>query len=97
MTADGDWSTPEMVRAINRLSLALERFEQGVEDTFSGLDEKYVPREVYNAEVRRIDGRLDAMERERESSRSWVRELVAPIVSGVLVGVVLLAAGLITH
>lgn len=88
-----DWSTPEMVRAINRLSVALEKFEEGVETTFSGLDEKYVPREVHSAEVRRLEGRIDALVSEREQSRSWIRELVAPTVSALLVGVALLVAG----
>ena len=95
MTSADDWSTPEVVRAVNRLSSALEQFEQAVQETFSGLDQKYVPREVHVAEVRRIEARLDLVDRERESSRSWIRELVAPLVSGVLVGVVLLAAGLV--
>jgi hypothetical protein len=94
VTAAEEWSTPEVVRAINRLSTALERFEEGVEETFSGLDQKYVPREVHAAEIRLLEGRLDQIERERESSRSWVRELVAPTVSALLVGVALLAAGL---
>jgi hypothetical protein len=38
---------------------------------------------------------MDAFAQDRDVSRSWVRELVAPLVSGVLVGVVLLAAGLV--
>lgn len=78
-----DWSQPEMVRAITRLSEVLENFEKSVEETFKGLDRRYVTREVFDVEVKRLNDALD-------SRRAWTRDLVAPLVSGLVVGLVVL-------
>lgn len=80
-----EWSTGELVRAITSLTRAMERFEDSVETTFKDLDRKYVPRELYERDM--------AVMRDRHANSStWVRELVAPLVTGLLVGVALYVA-----
>lgn len=72
-----EWSQGEVVRALTRLSEALEKFEGSVEQTFSALDQTYVRKDVYEAAMSTL---RDA----RESSQSWVRDLVSPVVTGVV-------------
>ena len=68
------WTMAEVVRALTRLSAALETFEDNVA-------EKYVPRELYDAEVRAIHARLD-------NGSSWLRELIAPLFTGIVAALV---------
>lgn len=69
------WTQGEIIRAVERLTHALQAFERSVE-------ERYVPRETYNLELRAIHERLDGMS-------GWVRNLVAPLISGLIVGIVI--------
>lgn len=82
MSAEHDWTQPELVRAITSLTRAMERFEDSVTDTFRDLDKKYVPREVYDRD-------MAAMRDRHANSQTWLRDLVAPLVTGLLVGLAL--------
>lgn len=70
-----EWTQGEVVRALTRLSEALEKFEDSVDKAFSDLDQRYVHRAVF-------DARLGQVEARQGEARSWVQQILAPVVPG---------------
>lgn len=81
MSADEQWSQPELVRAIKSLTRAMEKFEASVEETLKDFDRKYVPREIYERD-------MAALRLRHERSDTWLRELLVPVFTALVSAVV---------
>lgn len=87
MSGGDDWTTPEVVRAVKKLVESVDRLEAASVQLRTTFEEKYVTKEMLAA-------RLAPISEHRSQTREWVRDIVAPLLVGVVVAVIMFTLNL---
>lgn len=81
-----DWSHPEIVRALESLTTAVQKLGDDVHQRFDSLDQRFVPRELYAEKHSHLVGRVDELgqrvvdvEAEQTRLRTHVDEAVTAV------------------